>query len=237
MLGYFLANGVSSQDYDVYLTDANVYGTAEQDIKFQDVAGRNGSLILDNNRFKNKSFSYPCIIRENFDSYYSAFTNYLLFQNKKGYIRLEDSFDPEKFVLAVYTGGNDPSKVITEGKDGVFKLPFNRKPQRFLKSGEKPVIFTSSGSIINRHLMTALPTVRVYGTGYIQINGVKITITSVDQYVDIDCETQNAYKGSTNCNSNIILNNKKFFELVDGENPIVLSGVSRVEIKPNWWTL
>lgn len=235
MLGYFTINGVSSKDYNIYLTDADTYGIAERDVEVLSVAGRNGDLLFDNNRYKNKSFRYPCIIRGEFDKNFSAFMNVILSQ--KGYMRIEDSFHPNEYILARYTGETVPKKVVSEGEDGVFELTFDRKPQRFIKDGEKAIEMVSSGSVKNQYPTTALPLVRVYGTGYVQINGVKITINTASVYTDIDCDTQNAYKGSTNCNSNITLNDGKFFELVSGVNTITLNGVSKIELKPNWWIL
>ena len=85
--------------------------------------------------------------------------------------------------------------------------------------------------------MEALPTVRVYGTGSVTIGDVTITVESADDYTDIDCETQNAYKGSVNCNSNITLEDGRFFRLTSGINAITLNGVSRVDLTPNWWIL
>lgn len=235
MLGYIIINGVNSNDYGIYLTDAGVYGIAEKDVEAVSVAGRNGDLLFDNHRYLNKNFSYPALIIENFERNYSEFINFLMSQ--KGYMRLEDSFMPEFYVMATYVGGSDPSKVVRKGKDGVFQLPFNRKPQRFLKEGEKAITITSNTTLHSTYRMDALPLVRAYGTGSVTINGVTITINTADTYTDIDCDTQNAYKGSTNCNGKITLNNGEFFKLKTGDNSISLSGISQIEIKPNWWTL
>jgi phage-related protein len=234
MLGYFLANNVSSEDYDIYLTDAGIYGVAERDITALSVAGRNGDLLFDNKRYKNKTFSYPCIIRNNFNTHFSAFINFLLSQ--KGYIRIEDSFMPEIFLMARYIGETNPQKVVTYGKDGVFELTFDRKPQRFLKEGENPISVNTNEVIKNSYPTTALPKIRAYGTGYVKINDIKITINTANQYTDIDCETQNAYKEDVNCNGKITLNDGEFFTLKPGLNDVEYT-VSQVEITPNWWIL
>lgn len=235
MLGYFLADGVSSADYGIYLTDANVYGIAERDVTALSVAGRNGDLLFDNKRYKNKQFSYPCIIRQDFNTHFSAFINYLL--SRDGYIRVEDSFNPETFVLARYVGETDPKKVATRGTDGVFELTFDRCPQRFLKAGEKALTLSQGATIKSVYPMTARPLVRAYGTGSVIINGVTIQILSADGYTDIDCETQNAYKGSVNCNGNITLTDGRFFTLESGNNIISMSGVSKIDLTPRWWIL
>lgn len=236
MLGYLMINGVNSNDYGIFLTDAGAYGIAEKDVEAVSVAGRNGDLLFDNHRYLNKSYSYPALIMEDFNNNFTAFIAFLMSQ--KGYMRIEDSFKPEFYVMGAYVGGSDPEQVKREAKDGIFQLPFTRKPQRFLKEGENTIEITAnSATIYNPCLTDALPVIRAYGTGTMTINGVSVVINSASTYTDIDCDTQNAYKGSTNCNGNITLSNGKFPVLSAGSNTITKSGLTRLEIKPNWWTL
>lgn len=236
-LGFFIANGKSSKDFNVYLTDAAAYGIAEKDSEVVSIKGRSGDLILDNKRYKNKKFSYPAIINEDFDKNFSALMNYLLSQ--QGYIKLEDSFSPEVFVWARYVGETNPKKTISDAKTGKFELTFDRKPQRYLKQGEYPLEITSNTTINSNNIQTALPIIRAYGTGTFSIGGVAVQITSANGYTDIDCEMQEAYKDTlaTNCNGNIVLVNGKFPGINYGDNAITLSGITKLEIKPRWWTL
>ena len=56
-------------------------------------------------------------------------------------------------------------------------------------------------------------------------------------YKTIDSELQDAYKGTTNCNSLVTLSNG-FPKLIKGENEISFSGgITSVEVIPKWWTL
>lgn len=237
MLGYFTVNGKSSKDFKVYLTDASAYGIAERDVEVVSVKGKNGDLTLDNGRYKNKKFEYPAIIIDNFKVNYNALINYLSAQ--KGYVRLEDSFYPEIFVLARYVGDNDPKKTSNEGTKGTFKLAFDRKPQRFLKSGEQPIEITSSITLLNEYPQTANPLIRAYGTGTFTIGGVSVQITSADGYTDIDCDLEEAYKDTlaTNCNDNIVLTSGEFPSLVSGDNAISMDGITKLVIYPRWWIL
>lgn len=235
MIGEITLNGKSSRDFNVYLTDAGIYVAPERDVETIAIDGRNGELIIDNERYKNAPHSFSCIIPQNFDTNYSAFINYLL--NQPGYIRVEDSFKPEEFILARLKNEINPN-VKTSGIGGTFKLEFDRKPQRFIKDGEIPVEYTSSGTIYNRYDGKALPLVRVYGAGQLTFDTTTIIINSVDEYVDIDCEIQDAYKGTTNCNGNITLSNNRFFELKPGAiNFTIGNGISKIRITPRWWRL
>lgn len=238
MTGFITINGVSSRDFGVVLSDANVYGKAERDVQTVSVPGRSGDLIIDNNRYKNVKYEYPCAIIGDFDTNFSAFINYI--QSQTGYMRIEDSFHPDEFVLARYVGETNPKRVKKD-RIGTFSLPFDRKPQRYLKSGEERIAFTSDGQIINTEQTNALPLVRVYGTGAVGIGEYTITIKRMESgttYTDIDCDVEDAYNGTTNCNGNIALSSGSFWKLHPGINGVTKpSGVSRIEITPRWWRL
>lgn len=236
-LGYFIANGISSKDFDVYLTDAGTYGIAERDTSKISIQGRNGDLILDNGRYKNKKMTYPAIIIKDFAENFQNLLDFLVSQ--KGYIKLEDSFLPDIYVMARYSGETNPKKMVIDSKKGSFILTFDRKPQKFLKEGDRAITLTTNGNIYSKYNQDALPIIRAYGTGTFSIGGVAIQITSANGYTDIDCELQEAYKDSfsTNCNGNIVLTNGVFPKLVKGTNTITISGITKLEIKPRWWKL
>ena len=118
-------------------------------------------------------------------------------------------------------------------------MQFNCKPQRFLKEGEYSIEFTSAGSIFNQYDTVALPLIRAYGTGTFTIGNVTVQITTANDYTDIDCDLQEAYKDTlaTNCNANIVLSNGKFPSLNPGNNNISMTGITKLEIIPRWWIL
>lgn len=235
MIGEITLNGKSSKDFQAYLTDAGLYGMPERDTQSIQIEGRSGDLIIDNGRYKNKPISFPCVIIKDFDVNFSAFIGYIL--NQRGYIRIESSFKPDEFLLCRYKGEVEP-KTSLFGDMGSFKIEFDRKPQRYIKEGEKPIIFDSDAQLLNQYTGIALPLVRVYGTGALTIGDATITINSVNEYVDIDCEIEDAYKDTINCNADIVLNSNKFFELKPGINNIIIDeNITKIEIIPRWWRL
>lgn len=235
MIGEIVINGRSSKDFNVYLSDAGIYGMPEKDTTSIEVKGRSGNLVIDNKRYKNKETRFPCLIVEGFANNFTEFIAYLL--NQEGYAKIETSFFPNEYIMGRFIGETDP-KLTDDSKFGRFEITFDRKPQRYIKSGNMPITFNSSGSLYNEYSGKALPIVRVYGIGVVAINDVTITINSVDSYVDIDCELQDAYKGTTNCNGNISLTTGSFFELKPGINNISFANtISKIEIVPRWWKL
>ena len=234
MRNYLIFNGYNSKDYGVYISGLNTFGGAERDVEVISVAGRDGDLTIDNGRYNNIRVTYPAFIYDHFDINVSAFRGILL--SSYGYKRLEDSYHPQEYRRARYVGQFTPD-VVDWLAAGEFNLDFDCDPRRFLKEGEKALSITTGDKLKNQTPFTAKPLIRVYGTGTITINSVAVVVTTADGYTDIDCELQEAYKGSTNCNGNITLTNGKFPVLASGENTITYSGFTQVDITPNWWIL
>ena len=120
---------------------------------------------------------------------------------------------------------------------GETTLTFNCKPQRWLKTGEQVIQCSNGDSILNSGF-PALPLIKVSGTGggYLYVGACVVQILSLDEYVILDSETQNAYKGTINKNGTIAA--PEFPVLQTGENTIYWGGgITAVEITPRWWTI
>ena len=231
---YLTYNGKSSRDFNVCISGTGIYETPSREVESISIPGRNGDLHIEADKYSNVNITYPAYITKDFSSNYSAFKAYLLSQ--KGYKRLMDSYEPDYYRLAAYS--NSLSPIMTPlNRGGKFDIVFDCDPRRFLVSGDKTKAFTSNGSLKNPTRFDSLPLIRAYGTGSFIVSGITVQITSANTYTDIDCELQEAYKGSTNCNGNITLTDGVFPSLAPGLNSISMSGITRLEIKSRWWTI
>ena len=230
---YLTIDGRSTEDFNTWISGGGTFDSPERDVELVSVPGRNGDLAIDNGRFNNIEVEYDCFISKDFADNIHALRSYL--GSLTGYKVLEDTYHPEVYRLALFTSGVKV-KPTTRNLAGEFTLTFNCKPQRFLKRGERAITFTTNGAIKNPTLHDALPLIRAYGTGTLTIGGITITITSANGYTDIDCELQEAFKGSANCNGNITLDDGEFPKLVSGSNNVNMT-VSRLDIIPRWWTI
>ena len=237
MRNWFIFDNENSKDYGVYISGMGTYNAPQRDIESVSIPGRNGDLTLDNGRYENILVRYPAFIVRDFNSNVSAFRNMLL--SHTGYFRLEDSYHPDEYRKARYSGGFN-AEVLDTHNAGKFEISFDCCPQRFLKSGEQKYSFSATGSLLNREQTIALPLIRAYGTsGSLTINGVSIAISGASSYTDIDCELMEAYKDTlaTNKNSTITLTNGKFPYLSPGTNSISFTGLTSLDVYPRWWRL
>lgn len=234
MRNFFTLDGKSSTDFSVYIAKSTMFDGAEHDDSTVEVPGRSGTLVFSNGRYHNVAATLLCYIphdmRLNVDGFRAWLSKY------HSYVRYEEALRPDEFRMARFKG---PFEIDESDRVGAsFEVQFDCKPQRFLKSGELPITFTSSGSIYNQTNYDARPLVRCYGrSGTVTINGVAVTVTGLSSYVDLDCYLMEAYEGSTNRNYTTTLTDGTFPTLSPGANAVSFSGFSRVVITPRWWTI
>ena len=190
----FIFNGMNSQDFGLTVSGEDTWSRPQPDIKRIQVPGRNGDLIQMGNRFKNLDITYHCGIVKDLRMNFDAFNALLL--SDPGYHRLEDSYHPEYYRMAVFEAALDPD-VKKRGIAGEVDIKFNCKPQLFLKSGEVEQRILNNGMIYNPTKYTAAPRIR-FGFmnsaegGSITINGRAISSANPGDLGDfiIDCERQ-----------------------------------------------
>lgn len=238
--------------FNVTSDQSQIFKIPERDYDTIEIPGRNGDLIVSNNRFKNVSISVNCFIRSNFPGIYRSVIASLI--KKEGYQKLIFPQDPDHYRMAVLQTAIDPD-TGSFNKSGKFTLVFNCKPQRFRDDGDVKQQFpngnTISGGVVTDQVVTitqientgsydAKPLIRFYGSGYITIQNRKITIRGISNYVDIDCDLMTCSTDGANMAQHVI---------IDTEYPIIEPGMQEieystdstnsvaVEITPRWFDL
>lgn len=236
MINYLTFAGKSTNEFGIWISGEGTYGAPERNIQSQEVAGRNGNLLFDMGNFRNINVSYPAAIKRDMPSRFRDFVNFA--GSRVGYQRLEDTYHPYEYRMARFISKMSVDTAGYMNRSGQFSLEFDCKPQRFLKSGEEAIEFTQNGILYNRTEFETKPFLRVYGSGAgtVGIGSNTITISAISEYVDIDCEIMDAYKGAINCNSMVSFTND--IVLKPGNNNIAKSGnISKVVITPRWWII
>lgn len=172
--------GVNSVDYGVYITGSGVYNAPKRAVENIVIPGRNGLLTIDQDRYENITIEYPAFAfgksRKEFQQKIDSFRNAIL--SLTGYQRLEDTYHPDEYRMAIYEEGLDV-EVGPYGGSGRFTLKFNCKPQRFLREGEHSVELEDGNVIINPTEHDAEPLAIVNGYGDIGIGDYDIHIDDV----------------------------------------------------------
>ena len=237
-MGVIIYNGLSSKDYGIEVETFPTYQTPRKDYDIYHVPGRNGDVFIDTGAYQNVQRKYDISIGT-FEIPYTDFANGLSewLHSTVNYARLEDSYEPDYYRMAVYEEEMEFSNIYNHG--GKATITFNCKPQRYLKIGEDPITVTAKTALYNPTHFTALPIIKVYGSGAgkLVVGNYSVDISKISTSVTINSDIQDAYSGTTNKNSTITLSNG-FPKLLSGLNDISFSGgVTKLEVIPNWWTL
>ena len=234
-MGVIIFNNKSSADCRIQVAHPPGYAYPERDYTITHIPGRNGDIIQDNGCYKNVERTYEVSFdapNEDFATYANAVSAWL--HSTTGYARLEDSYEPNYYRMAVYQESNIFENLYNQA--GTATIVFECKPQRFLKTGDNTITIQNSLTIMNPTGFEAYPLLKVTGTsGVLTVNGNSITFSSIDNFVMLDCELQDAYKETTNKNSTV---SGTFPVLKPGSNTISWTGdISSVTMKPRWWTI
>ena len=239
-MGKIWFDGKCCSDFGLVASGSGTHNAPERDVEVVPVAGRNGELTFDKGRYKNIVVSYPVFISKKFTENARAARNWLA--SKVGYKRLEDSYHPESFRMAMFSGPMD-FDVKFLNCAGETTLNFNCKPQRYLKSGEYAIRFDADGRLYNPTACEAQPIVTVYGNGAggINVGGAVVAIKEMTDVLILDSELLDAYRkvgDGPKENKNNTIRAPVFPRLAPGDNIVSFTGgVTAIEIIPRWWEL
>lgn len=244
--GVITYDGVASTDYGIVVSEAPVFERPNRKQTIIQVPGRNGSVIFPEDAWEDVVRSYNVWLSENVteDSggdksgylveYVDAFEAFL--NSKKGYVRLEDNFEPDIYRLAYYSGGDAFSNEMTQY--GRATLRFTCRPERFLKSGETPISVTNGDTLTNPTRFASKPIIHIEASNEtisVSIGGKTIT-AEVTDYINIDCERMNAFRLPVENKNDKI--SGSFPTIPSGSNTIGITGLyTEVRITPQWFTV
>lgn len=138
-MNYFEYNGVKSSSMGLRIQSKNVFSAPKYDAQFVSVPGRNGDLIVSNNRYENVQISYSVFVPAKSISELSEKITSIkawLYAEPSSYHKLTDTYDTKFYRKAVFSSSLDIEEELN--KIGVFTITFNCKPFRYSLDGDLP---------------------------------------------------------------------------------------------------
>lgn len=148
MRNYFTLAGVDSRTFGVYISGQQTFNSPAKSYEEYDIPGRNGMLLGSNRKFENVECVYEAFIYSDFEKNIAAFRSFLA--SLDGYARLEDTYHPDEYRMAVLSDGIEP-EVTRRNNAGQFEIVFSCLPERYLISGASvysPVAGSVSGESV-----------------------------------------------------------------------------------------
>lgn len=250
---YLAFGGYKSSDYGVWISGEGSFAAPERDVSVFEVPGKNGTLTIDNGRWKNVQITYPCFMSGNFLEDFGTFKS--VFLKQTGYKNLRDTYHPDGYRNARLVGGIKP-KTGPYNRSAEFNLTFDCWPQFYLDSGTSGVSFTEAGTLsdipavsYSRPTVTIiLPTIQevqaTNRTGSVTIGGRTISFSNLAYAgptypLKVNCEKRTiTYYEGVSVADKFTLNDGDFWEITPPSVEVSFSGhVKNVIIQPKWWTL
>lgn len=241
----FTYNGKCSADFGLHIEKKDVFSAPEYAAEFISIPGRSGDIINPNRRFANIKVSYTVFLaRKNVAALAAVLRDIKgwLYSEPDRYHELTDSYDVKYFRYGVISGNLDIEEQLN--KVGSFTVTFNCKPYKYSLAGQETVSADASVlTITNPTAFESRPYMKIYGSGLIwlmvQPEGQGTSswgFAGVDEYIEIDSERMNCYKGTVLKND--ILSGEGFPVLKPGTTTIACAGnVQRIEVIPRWCCL
>lgn len=237
-INQFSYNGKKSyEDMGLIITDTPSRVSPARRVSFTSVDGRNGDILFDEGCFDNGEVKYKVtVIAEDFEMPLIAKKIKRWLQGEAGYFVLTDTYDPNYFYKACFKGKIDIAEKMRVL--GSATLTFSTKPFKYSFDGQREISITGAATLYNPEDWESAPYIKIVGSGDItlSINNASYAFTGIDEYIEVDSDTQSCFKGTTLQNSKASF--ADFPKLYEGENNISFTGaVTEIIIVPRWCAL
>ena len=231
---YFIYNGISSEGFGIKIKKGGInnFSSPQRSYETIQVKGRNGDLLIDNGNYENFTLEIECYLdarNSNLNTISMEIKKWLM--SDLGYKKLILSTDFNYYYEAICANKLDISEMVENF--GECLIVFNCKPLKREVFGDSRITLTQSSALYNEGLASN-PYIKVVGSGdiAININNQKLVLKGVEDYIEVDTELYNCFKGNINQNNKMY---SDFPVLEEGKNDISWTGnVTRLEITPRW---
>jgi len=244
-MGIVKYNGISTEDLGLIVQFIPSYTFPEKDITLDHVSGRNGDILTNNKCYRNSIATYYLakVFRkgERFVASANSIVEWL--HSSDVYTKLEDSYEPDYYRMAIFKNGGELSNYYDQAT--TIEVQFDCKPQKWLKIGDQPIAIGNGIIVSNPTNYDSRPIIEF---DVLANNKVTITVGSnvmtllpleSDTHITIDCENMECYSSTANFNKYLRLDSLDFPILEKKSNTTINISNNGLNptIKPRWWTL
>ena len=242
-MNYFEYRGIRSSDLGLRIQEKEVFSGPKYGLEFDEIPGRDGDLIRAGGRYPNVQVTYSVFLPAKSVSELSAkimAVKAWLYADLDRYHELEDTYNPGFTRKAVFAGKLDIEDELN--RIGVFTVSFSCLPFQYSTEGGQLQEYATGDTVFNPYPFASKPYIKVYGKGSGTLtlqaanHNASWKFDSVDEYLEIDSEQMNFYKGTEPKNDQV--EGSGFPLLYPGDNAVTLTGgITKIEIEPRWMTL
>lgn len=166
------------------------------DVETIEIAGRDGALLVDNQRLKPVEQTFPFVVKPKGKKISQVAGDLSDWLGAKGYQDFEKSWDSDYLYRATFLETFELDEVISQF--GRVQLTFLFHPIKYLKSEQKEFTVTNGQTIINKGNVPSNPIIKLTGSGdtTLTINGRQTKLKGIQGELIWDAERKLVYKGN-----------------------------------------
>lgn len=230
-MSFIFYNNSNSMDLDITIENIPVIPACN--IIYETIPIDGGENLTKIKGFTDIDISFDFVYKANEDEYLmkkSEIDNWLISSKSKELFYGLDENKTYKVKQVKISETKTTSRIVRR-----FTATFICNGFKYLRSGLKAKIITTSGTLLNNFgTYEAKPLMKIYGSGNItiNINGNSFNVKNLIDYVVIDSQIKECYKDNINKGRDMT-GDYPVFSI--GKNAISWSGsVSKLEITPRW---
>lgn len=233
-MGHFIFNGKSSLDFGLRVTNDYKIVSTGNDVDTVTVDGRDGDLLISNNRLKSISIELPCTIKSN-KSLQALSTDISNWLNVEGYKDMTLSWDSDYIYRVAFIETFEIASIMRQF--GTIKLNFLAQPVKYFKDSMQRQNLSNGLSLNGKGNVKAKPIIKLTGNGetVLTINGRKTKLKDVQGNIVLDMQSNQVYSGNLSAWNKVVRSPEFVMPFLDpGRNLISWTGNFTVEITPFW---
>lgn len=170
--------------------------SSSYDVETIEIAGRDGALLVDNQRLKPVEQAFPFVMKPKGKKVSQVADDLSAWLGVKGYQDFEKSWDSDYLYRATFLETFELDEVISQF--GRVQLAFLFHPIKYLKDGQKEITVTNGQTIVNKGNVPSNPLIKLTGSGdtTLTINGRQTILKGIQGELIWNAERKLVYKGN-----------------------------------------
>lgn len=234
-MSFFTFNGKSNEEFNLKLGQGIEYATSSNDLERVTVPGRDGELLVYNNRRKAVEQSFPLLLVKEKGLTTDVIPKITEWLSVKGFRDMSFSWDKEHIYKSAYLEGFSVEETLKQF--GKTKLNFLLHPIKYRKDGFNRLNLSNNSTILGKGNVMSDPviTIRGNGEGVLTINGRQTKFKNVQGVIVFDMQKKLVYSGNLPAWDKVVRSPQYVMPKLDpGENRISWTGNFSVELIPYW---
>lgn len=231
----FTFNGKKNTEFGLKVAEGKKITTSSPDVERITVAGRDGELLVSNNRLNSAELSFPVNFVKEKGLIATEVYKISEWLNVEGYKDLTISYDPDFIYRAAYLETFSIEETMRQF--GKTTINFVCYPVKFYKQGRTKQTLMNGATVNGIGNINAKPIITLRGSGdcTLTINGRKTKLRSVQNSIVLDMQANQVYSGNLPAWDKVVRSPEFQMPYLDyGRNLISWDGSFTAEMIPNW---